>query len=48
MFDVWANLVEHFYTVLLKLEEFMAGSILHEVVIEHGLSLAEKADSNKL
>lgn len=26
----------------------MAGSILHKIAIKHGLSLEEKADSNKL
>lgn len=33
---------------LLKLAEFMSGSILHKIFTKHGLSLGENPESNKL
>lgn len=40
--------MEYYYTAFIKPAEFMSGRILYKIFTRHGLSLGEKADSNKL
>ena len=43
--QIWGNIIS--LPPIKQTKKFLSGGILHNIVIKHGLSLAEEADGNK-